>query len=150
MVNTAELSWEDFLPALNFAHNTSYQSSIASTPFETLYGNKPRIPLSNLEAVTSPHSFSTERMKIFQKAIEFANSKVARMEADSLPEIENFRLHQMVMLSETSFGETKWTGPVKIVKIMPHKIQVQFNNGKVRWIKKLQRLHPLEDFSKQG
>ena len=29
MVNTAELSWEDFLPALNFAHNTSYQSSIA-------------------------------------------------------------------------------------------------------------------------
>ena len=26
MVQTAKLSWEDFLPALNFAHNTSYQS----------------------------------------------------------------------------------------------------------------------------
>ena len=60
MVHTAELSWEDFLPALNFAHNTSYHSSITSTPFETLYGYKPRIPLSNLEAVTSPHSFSPE------------------------------------------------------------------------------------------
>ena len=150
MVHTAELSWEDFLPALNFAHNTSYHSSITSTPFETLYGYKPRIPLSNLEAVTSPHSFSTERMKIFQKAIEFANSDVARMAADSLPEIETFRLQQLVMLSEKSFGETKWTGPVKIVQIMSHKIRVQFSDGKVRWIKNLQRLRPLEDFSKQG
>ena len=91
MVIAAELNWEDFLPALNFAHYTSYQSSIASTPFETLYGYKPRIPMNNLEAITSPHTFSTERMLIFKKAIVFAYSDVARMEADSLPEIEDDR-----------------------------------------------------------
>ena len=108
MVNAAELSWEDFFPALNFPHNTSYQSSIASTPFETLYGYKPKIPMSNQEAITLPHTFSTERMLLFKKAIEFTNSDVARMEADSLPEIEDFRLQHAVMLSETSFGETKW------------------------------------------
>ena len=33
---------------------------------------------------------------------------------------------------------------------MPHKIRVQFDNDKVRWIKKLHRLRPLEDFFKQG
>ena len=48
MVNAAELSWEDFLPALNFAHNKSFHSAIASTPFKTLYGYKPKIPMSNL------------------------------------------------------------------------------------------------------
>ena len=90
MVNTAELSWEDFLPALIFAHNTSYQSYIASTPFETLYGYKPKIPMNNLEAITSRHTFSTERMLIFKKDIKFANSNVARLEADSLPEIQDF------------------------------------------------------------
>ena len=37
MVNTAELSWEDFLPALKFAHNTSYQSSFASTRLERVW-----------------------------------------------------------------------------------------------------------------
>ena len=64
--------------------------------------------MSNQEAITLPHTFSTERMLLFKKAIEFTNSDVARMEADSLPEIEDFRLQQAVMLSETSFGETKW------------------------------------------
>ena len=29
-ITRAELSWEDFLPAINLAYNTSYQSSIAS------------------------------------------------------------------------------------------------------------------------
>ena len=54
------------------------------------------------------------------------------------------------MLSETSFGETKWIGPMKIVQILPHKIRVQFNNGEVRWIKNIKMLRPLEDFLKQG
>ena len=43
-VARAELSWEDFLPALNLAYNTSYQSSIASSPFQLLYGYSPKLP----------------------------------------------------------------------------------------------------------
>ena len=41
-VARADLSWEDFLPALNLAYNTSYQSSVASTPFQLLYGYAPK------------------------------------------------------------------------------------------------------------
>ena len=40
MVRTAEMSWEAFLPAINFAHNTSYKSCINATPFEALYSAK--------------------------------------------------------------------------------------------------------------
>ena len=72
------------------------------------------------------------------------------MEPDSLPEIDNFRLQQSVRISVTSFGETKWTGPVKIILVLPHKLPVKFNNGQVRWIKDLKRLRPLEDFLEQG
>ena len=52
-VARAELSWEDFLPALNLAYNTSYQLSIVSSPFQLLYGYSPYLPTSNLEAATS-------------------------------------------------------------------------------------------------
>ena len=72
MVNTAELSWEDFLPALKFASVIYCLYS-----FGTLYGYKPIIPMNNLEALTLRHTFSTERMLIFKKAIEFANLDVA-------------------------------------------------------------------------
>ena len=54
------------------------------------------------------------------------------------------------MISVTSFDDTKWTGLVKIVQILPHKLCVRFENGQVRWIKDLIRLRPLEDFLKQG
>jgi len=38
------LDWENFLPALMLSYNTSYHSTIATTPFELLFGNKPRLP----------------------------------------------------------------------------------------------------------
>ena len=72
MVNTAKLRWQAFLLALNLAHNTAYQSTIASSPFEALYGYKTKIPISNLEAISLPSTFTSERMLILKKAIELA------------------------------------------------------------------------------
>jgi hypothetical protein len=37
------LDWENFLPALMLSYNTSYHSTIAMTPFELLFGEKPRL-----------------------------------------------------------------------------------------------------------
>ena len=59
-VARAELSWEDFLPALNLAYNLSYQSSIASSPFQLLYGYAPKLPTKNFEAATSASTFAQE------------------------------------------------------------------------------------------
>ena len=42
-ISKAELIWEDFLSALNLAYNTSYQSSIASSPFQLLHGYTPKL-----------------------------------------------------------------------------------------------------------
>ncbi len=38
------LNWDKFLPALMLANNTSYHSTIATTPFELLFGIHPRLP----------------------------------------------------------------------------------------------------------
>ena len=59
-VARAELTWEDFLPALNLAYNTSYQSSVASSPFQLLYRYSPKLPRSNLKAAESATTFAQE------------------------------------------------------------------------------------------
>ena len=76
--------------------------------------------MTNLEAISSPNTFSTEMMLIFKKSLKLAKAEATNMDDDSLPEIENSQLQQSVMLSVNSFGETKWIGPVKIVQILLH------------------------------
>jgi hypothetical protein len=43
-VDNITLDWENFLPALMLSYNTSYHSTIATTPFELLFGERPRLP----------------------------------------------------------------------------------------------------------
>ncbi len=38
------LNWETFLPALSLSYNTSYHSTIVTTPFELLFGENARLP----------------------------------------------------------------------------------------------------------
>jgi hypothetical protein len=43
-VDDTTLNWETFLPALAISHNTSYHFTIATMPFELLFGKKARLP----------------------------------------------------------------------------------------------------------
>ncbi len=43
-VDDTALNWETFLLALAISYNTSYHSTIATTPFELLFGEKARLP----------------------------------------------------------------------------------------------------------
>jgi hypothetical protein len=54
-VDDTALIWESFLPALALSYNTSYHSTIATTPFELLFEEK-----------AGPHRF---QMKTFSKFI---------------------------------------------------------------------------------
>jgi hypothetical protein len=38
------LDWENFLPALMLSYNMSYHPTIATMPFELLFGTKPHLP----------------------------------------------------------------------------------------------------------
>jgi hypothetical protein len=43
-VDNTTLNWETFLPALAISYNSSYHSTIATTPFKLLFGEKAKLP----------------------------------------------------------------------------------------------------------
>jgi len=55
-VDDTTLDWENFLPALMLSYNTSYHSTIATTPFELLFGEKPRLPSFPNPDISGPSS----------------------------------------------------------------------------------------------
>ncbi len=65
-----DLPWEQYLPALQFSYNTSYHLTNATTPFELLYGMKPRtqsIPGQGIQRKFYGESFTSERLSKFCK-----------------------------------------------------------------------------------
>ncbi len=70
------LNWDEFLPALMLAYNTSYHSTIATTPFELLFGVRPRLPSLPAPEIQRQHygeSFPTERLQLLQHAPQVAH-----------------------------------------------------------------------------
>ncbi len=49
------LNWETFLPAVALSYNTSYHSTIATTPFKLLFGEKARLPSFPNEDIQKVH-----------------------------------------------------------------------------------------------
>jgi len=69
-VDDTTLNWETFLPALAISYNTSYHSTIATTPFKLLYGEKARLPSFPNEDIQQIHYGETstaERFNLLQK-----------------------------------------------------------------------------------
>ena len=62
----------------------------------------------------------------------------------------DFQLQQEIMLLETSYGHSYFTGPVRIAQTLPHKICIQLSNGKNRLITDIKPLHPMDEFGKEG
>jgi len=69
-VEDTTLNWETFLPALAISYNTSYHSTIATTQFELLFGEKARLPSFPNEDIQQIHygeTSSAERFNLLQK-----------------------------------------------------------------------------------
>ncbi len=74
-VDDTTLDWENFLPALMLSYNTSYHSTIATTPFELLFGEKPRLPSFPNPDIHRMHygeSSAAERYQLLQKILFFS------------------------------------------------------------------------------
>ncbi len=73
LVDDTTLNWETFLPALALSYNTSYHSTVASTPFELLFGEKARLPSFPNEDIQKLHYQETsvaECLNLLQKLQE--------------------------------------------------------------------------------
>jgi hypothetical protein len=131
-VDDTTLDWENFLPALMLSYNTSYHSTIATTPFELLFGERPRLPsFPNPEKQRMHYgeSAAAERYQLLQK-IRFLAKNIASEQNDKIKDNfdksalpHDFKPNDLVWFEEFApLGKNpkltpKWQGPAKITEV---------------------------------
>ncbi len=128
-VNDSTLNWDKWLPALMLAYNTSYHSTIATTPFELPFGVKPRLPAPEIERHHYGESFASERLQILHQACKLAQQTATeqgekyKTSYNRKSAEHNFAIGQKVWFSDTTSNgknaklSPNWVGPYEIVDI---------------------------------
>jgi len=148
-VDESTLDWEQYLPALQFSYNTSYHSTISTTPFELLYGMKPRtpsIPGQDVQRVFYGESFASERLQILQKARQIAKENISEKQKqykeqhDKTAKDHKFSIGQKVWYLETNFlGRNKklapkYCGPATIIDVNESVAKIKTEKNKLKTI----------------
>jgi hypothetical protein len=142
-VNESSLNWDEWLPALMLAYNTSYHSTIATTPFELLFGVKPRLPLLPAPEIERHHygeSFAAERLQMLHQARKLARQiahdqgEKYKNSYDQKSAQHKLTIGQKVWLSDTtSIGKNaklapNWVGPYEIVDVNDTNAKLNIKN----------------------
>jgi hypothetical protein len=142
LVDDTTLDLENFLPALMLSYNTSYHSTIATTPFELLFGEKPRMPsFPNPEIQRTYYRdlTSAERYQLLQK-IRFLAKNIASYQSEKIKNnfdksdsINDLVWHEDFVPSGKNAKLTpKWQGPAKITEINDTNARIAVPNGKTK------------------
>jgi hypothetical protein len=117
MTNETPDQWYHWLPLAEWWYNTSYHSSIKSTPFEVLYGQNPPVHIpyllkdSNIEAVDRKLTKREDMLKTIK-----GNLNVAQ--------------HRMVQLANKKRSECIFkVGDWVYLKLQPYKKQTVSKKG---------------------
>jgi hypothetical protein len=142
-VDDTTLNWETFLPALAISYNTSYHSTIATTPFELLFGEKARLPSFPNEDIQQIHYGETsaaERFKFLQKlrpkVHQFATEQgqKSKNNFDKNTMAHKFKIGDKVLISNDFYtGKNpklapQFKGPGEIIDINDTNAKVKINN----------------------
>ncbi len=110
-VDKTTLNWDEFVPALMLAYNTSYHSTIATTPFELLFGVLPRLPSLPAPELQRQHygeSFPAVRLQLLQHARQVAHKNAEeqglkyKLSFDHKAAPHKFKVDQKVWLPDTT------------------------------------------------
>ena len=75
------ISWDRYIPLMEFAYNNSYQASIGMAPYETLYGQRCRTPICWTELNEHKVICSDivkdieEKVQVIQQRLKAANDR---------------------------------------------------------------------------
>ena len=162
-VDNTTLNWEEFLPALSFAYNTSYHSTISTTPFELLFGVKARLPSfpnPDIQKIHYGENFAAERLNILQKARSLAHQHATlkgaeyKSDHDKRAKQHNFQPGQQVMLREMTFLHKnpklarQWSGPHVVLQADDTNVSIKLNkSGKAKTVhvERIKSFVPPED-----
>ena len=124
-VNSTTLDWEQYIPAMMFSYNTSYHSTIMTTPFELLFGMKARTPSFPSQDVQHLHygeSFAAERLQILKQARLIAQQHTADKGEDYKSQFDKNAVPH----------EFKWLGPATIIETTDTNVKIKCANNKVK------------------
>ena len=75
--NDHQNDWDDYLDMLELGFNSTIQSSTQRSPYELLYGVKPRLPIDVALSPIAPHNpAALDRATRMQEALKFARSQL--------------------------------------------------------------------------
>ena len=134
----------------SFRHSTfpttpGYHSTIATTPFELLFGVKPRLPSfpnPDIERVHYGEDFASERLNILRKARLLAHQHAQRTgqmtkdNFDKNTKAHSLKIGDSVLIKEMNFqGKNaklapKWIGPAKITDVNDTNARIKTAKGK--------------------
>jgi hypothetical protein len=157
-VDETTLNWDKFLPALMLAYNTSYHSTIATTPFELLFGIRswpPSLPAPEIHRQHYGESFPAERLQLLQHARQIARKNAEQQSIKYKANFDHhaaphkFKVDQKVWFSDTTaLGKNpkltpKCLGPYKIIDLNENnaKIEIKPNKFKIINISRLKAFH---------
>ena len=147
LVNEKMDNWDQLLKFVQFAYNSSVHSATKCTPFEMMYGRKPKLPLDvflpnvNIDLQLDPENYAESLKKNLRNAYRLAeinrNSRMnkEKINHDRKSRAANYKINDLVLLLDNSTKKginnkfrKKWKGPYivlevdetgKIVKIRP-------------------------------
>ena len=155
--NDHQNDWDDYLDMLELGFNSAIQASTQKSPFELLYGMKPRLPIDVALAPIAPKNpaaiLRAERM---QQALTFAREHLLTAQerqvrnADRHRRQAAFAVGDFVLLSTEGLqlrqGSNKlcsrFVGPFKVIEV------VNANAYKLDLPPQLQALHPTFNIEK--
>jgi transposase InsO family protein len=143
LVDETTLNWETFLPALTISYNTSYHSTISTTPFELLFGEKAGLPSFPYEDIQQLHYGETSaaqrfnllqklRAKAHQSATEQGLKSKNTFDKNTVP--HKFKISDKVLISNDFYVSENpklaptYTGPGEIIDINDTNAKVKLNN----------------------
>jgi hypothetical protein len=139
------LNWETFLPALAISYNTNYHSTITTTLFELLFGEKGRLlsfPNEDIQQIHYGETSALERFNFLQKlrakAHQFAteNGLKSKNNFDKDKKVHNFKIGDKVLISNDFYnGKNPKLGPQ--FKGLGEIIDINDTNMKVKINKKI-------------
>jgi hypothetical protein len=129
------------------SYNTSYHSTIATTPFELLFGEKPRMPSFPNPDIQCLHYCESTAAKCYQllQKIRFLAKNVASDQSAKIKDNfdktafpHDFNINDLVWFEDFApLGKNpkltpKWQGPAKITEINDTNVRLQLPNGKTK------------------
>ena len=153
--NDHQDDWDDYLDMLELGFNSAVQSSTQMSPYELLYGMKPRLPIDVAISSLSPiNPAAADRAGRMQGAMAVARRNLATAQANQVRNarrrVAAFVVGESVMLSTDGISivgvgnklTARYVGPFKIVKI------VNANAYTIELPPQLRALHPTFDIDK--